>query len=694
MTRADRDLPLQYEPTECGLVAVAGLTKLLGHAVGVSELKERFGVSVRGLRISSLLAILRSYGFSAQAALVRPDALIGLDQPVIALWQKKHYVIVERVTPTHAHIFDPESGWRRLSLRAFSRGLSGAIVEVTGTPGHPPSQHSSLSLATWLRGAFKRRQLVGIFALAAMLQACLLTAPKVASEIVDRAIGRQHQAEIAIAIVAYGAIALLGLFGRSGLQRVTVRVSAMATKRLVAKAARLVLAKPFHYFGRNSPSLLASKVHAIQSARGLALRIASSTAIQACSALAAVALLAWINPALGAVVAGGRVICVVIDQLWSTRIAGAGDERFRALSMHNRTLIETFRSAATVKLNGAERQVLRRIRRYSGTAATAESMYERERQDRADILGAVVWLEQIVTFAIGAYMLTRGAVTPGGFVAINMYRDLCASGFRELLDARMDAVSTGRALNRLEDLGEDLEPVSDEAPHLTAGARLELRNVSFSYSAFDPPVIENFNLVIEPGECVAIVGESGSGKSTLAALITGLYRPTSGEILVDGRPIGGQADVRASRIGTVLQADHLLTASVSENISFFRKLHEAEIRKAADQACMHAFISTLPMGYRSIISDEFGSLSGGQRQRILIARAIAGRPRLLVMDEATSFLDVPTEKTISANIAALSCTRVIFAHREETIRQANRVVALSPDRPATSENAYVAQSYA
>jgi len=693
MKNLKQDLPLQFEPTECGIVAIAALTELLGHAVSVTAIKNRFGVSVRGLKLSNMLVVLKAFGFDAQAVLVRPDALLGITQPVIALWQKQHYVVIQEVRADRVTVFDPEAGWKFISFNSFRRSLSGAIVEVVRIPEGEPVPEAPQVWRRWLEGTFKRPALVGVFLIAAALQGCVLLAPRFAAEIVDKASALAGASALASGIAAYGILGVGGILGRSLLQRFSVSVATKAMRRLTARATATVLAKPFYYFGRNSATVLASKVNAVQALRGLVLRIVASTSIQVGSALVALVLLALISPALASVGLLARIANIVADRRYSLTIAGTAEERFRASAIYNRTLVEVFRSAATVKLNGAESFVLRRMRKHASISAAAEMLYEKSRQDRADVFATISWIEQVSSLSVAAYLLSSGGLTPGAFVAVMMYRDICSSGFRELLDARIEAVTSKKALRRIEDLDPAVAAEAPEREVASSAARVELRNVTFSYSSFDPPIIENFSLVVEPGECLAIVGPSGSGKSTLAALITGLYKPTSGQILIDGEPIDGLADARAARIGTVLQADHLLTATVADNISFFRKISDGDLMRAAKLAEIDRFIEALPMKYRSVISDEFGSLSGGQRQRVLIARALAGEPRLLVMDEATSFLDGDTEKAIARNIGSLECTRIIFAHREETIRQAGRVVSIVPV-DSHGSNALGAATYA
>jgi ATP-binding cassette subfamily B protein RaxB len=191
-------------------------------------------------------------------------------------------------------------------------------------------------------------------------------------------------------------------------------------------------------------------------------------------------------------------------------------------------------------------------------------------------------------------------------------------------------------------------------------------------------VLDNINLRIGAGESVAIVGPSGGGKSTLLKLLAGLIKPNHGEILIDGEPITriGLENYRAM-IGVVMQDDQLFAGSIADNISFFSERPDLErIMSCAKQAAVHDDIMAMPMGYGTLIGDMGTVLSGGQKQRVVIARALYRQPSILLLDEATSHLDIEREKLVNVAFGEMQITRIVIAHRPETIRMSGRVVAL------------------
>jgi ATP-binding cassette subfamily B protein RaxB len=192
-------------------------------------------------------------------------------------------------------------------------------------------------------------------------------------------------------------------------------------------------------------------------------------------------------------------------------------------------------------------------------------------------------------------------------------------------------------------------------------------------------VLRGLNLQVMEGECVAVTGASGCGKSTLVKLILGLLDPTEGDILIGGARLGSLGpDNYRSLLGTVMQDDVLFAGSIADNLCFFDPAPDHEhMVECARRAEIHGEIARMSMGYNTLVGDVGGGLSGGQKQRLLLARALYKRPRILVLDEATSHLDVRNERAVNDAIQKLDLTRLIVAHRPETISMAQRVVILS-----------------
>lgn len=205
---------------------------------------------------------------------------------------------------------------------------------------------------------------------------------------------------------------------------------------------------------------------------------------------------------------------------------------------------------------------------------------------------------------------------------------------------------------------------------------VRFESVSFSYGPDQPSVVKACDFIIEPGEVVAISGPSGIGKSTIAKLLLGIQDYDSGAIYVGGSDLRliGKRRVRELS-ASVLQEDHLFIGTVADNISLFTpEATLEEVRAAAVQANIAAEIEAMPMGYLTQISDLGNSLSGGQQQRVLLARAFFRKPKLLILDEATSSLDLESERLICDAVRNCGITTLIIAHRPQTLASADRVL--------------------
>jgi ABC-type bacteriocin/lantibiotic exporter with double-glycine peptidase domain len=292
-------------------------------------------------------------------------------------------------------------------------------------------------------------------------------------------------------------------------------------------------------------------------------------------------------------------------------------------------------------------------------------------------------LDAVSTLALmfcGMFYVLRGSFTLGGMLAFNAIAAGFLGPLRNLVSAGFQVQTLEMYVSRIDDVLEALPEQSSDPSlcRLALGGAVALEDVSFRYTASSRFVLEHISLSVSSGSRIAIVGRSGTGKSTLARLITGLYEPTSGRLLLDGVDFSklDRRFVRA-QLGMVTQEVHLFTATIRENIGLANpEMPLSEIVDAAKRACIHDDIMRMPMGYETRLTDRGLTLSGGQRQRVALARALANRPRILVLDEATSDLDAATENQVNYNLRLLRCTQIVIAHRLTTIRDADLVIVL------------------
>jgi ATP-binding cassette subfamily B protein RaxB len=297
----------------------------------------------------------------------------------------------------------------------------------------------------------------------------------------------------------------------------------------------------------------------------------------------------------------------------------------------------------------------------------------------------VFGLERVAVIWVGALLVLDRSLSVGMLFAFFAYKEQFALRVSGLIDKAVELRMLKLQGERLADIV--LSPPETETlapPRPDLAARLELRGVEFRYSDTEPPVLKGVDLVIEPGESVAIAGPSGCGKTTLLKVMLGIFQPQLGEVRVGDLPLA-HVGLRRWRdmIGTVMQEDQLFAGSIIDNIGFFDAQPDlAWVEECAKVASVHEEIEAMPMGYHTLIGDMGTSISGGQKQRLLLARALYKRPKILLLDEATSALDVDRERLVNNAVRQLELTRVIVAHRPETIASANRVIMLHEGKVA------------
>jgi ATP-binding cassette subfamily B protein RaxB len=299
--------------------------------------------------------------------------------------------------------------------------------------------------------------------------------------------------------------------------------------------------------------------------------------------------------------------------------------------------------------------------------------------------GLIFGIERVCIIWLGALLVLEKQFSVGMLFAFLAYKDQFSSRLAALIDRAFEIKTLRVHGDRIADIvftAPEPEQKSGNIDLDRLTPSIELKNICFRYSNNDPWVLQDINCKIEAGECVALTGPSGCGKTTLVKIILGLIAPTKGEILIGGTPLDAIGPQQYRRLAaTVMQDDTLFSGTIGENISFFcPDVDDEFVSVCATRAAIHKEIVRMPMKYNSVLGNIGSSLSGGQRQRILLARALYQRPKILVLDEATSHLDLGNEESINEYIKEINLTRIIVAHRPETIAVADRTIFMQAGR--------------
>ncbi|WP_267876262.1 peptidase domain-containing ABC transporter [Massilia violaceinigra] len=437
---------------------------------------------------------------------------------------------------------------------------------------------------------------------------------------------------------------------------------------------------PMHWFEKRQLGDVMSRFGSVGPIQDLLTTRAVAAVLDGIMAILTMVMMIFYSALLAGVAAATVLLYALVRGVSYRPLRDASLEGMTLAAREQTCLMETIRAMGPIKLFGRELD-----RRARWLAMKTDTM---NRSARTQSMG--LWFSNInmtigalsaaMVLWLGAGLVMDGSFTVGMLIAVTVYSAMFTTRMMALINVFIDFKMLSLHCERLADIvleqGESEVESSHDVDQIVP--KLELTQVSFRYSDTDPWVLRNINLTIEPGDSVAIVGPSGCGKTTLVKLMLGNLKPTHGEIRYGGMPIS-QLGVRAYRraLAAVMQDDVLLAGSLKENICFYDERYEMEdIKRCARLAQVDADIDAMRMGYETLVADMGSSLSGGQKQRVLLARALYKRPKILVMDEATSALDVVRESMVNKAISTLNMTRIIVAHRAETIASARRLVAL------------------
>jgi ATP-binding cassette subfamily B protein RaxB len=391
-----------------------------------------------------------------------------------------------------------------------------------------------------------------------------------------------------------------------------------------------------------------------------------------------------ISPTLTMIVVGLTLLYIAIGFALFPGLRRRTEEEIMARAREETYLMESMRAMRAIKLHTHE--PMRENGWRNRYADVISANYRAEIYGiRLDLAENILFgLEFLLVVYFGALAVIGQELTVGLLLAFLAYRTSFTTSAVSLVDHAQRWRLLGVHLDRLSDI------VGEKREDLRAGRRIALlpppsiraEGLGFSYGPNEPPIFEGLDFDIPKGSFVAIVGPSGSGKTTLMRVMLGLLPPTSGQLLVDGAPLGPATNGNwRARIGAVLQDDVLLTGTLSDNIAFFDpKIDQERVEAAAAAARIHADIQKMPMAYQSLIGDMGAALSAGQRQRIMLARALYRDPDALFLDEGTANLDEENEAAIGDLIARLPLTRIVIAHRPALVERADIVYRLDSGR--------------
>ena len=680
---------LQMHASECGAACLGSVLGYFGRWVPLTELREKCEVSRDGSSAASILRASRHYGLECRGLSVRAAQLKKLPLPQILFWQFSHFVVLEGFDDRYFYLNDPSTGRRRVSTEEFDRSYSGIALQLSRGASFSPggerpglfSQLRALPASSW-------GVLAGVIACALMLALLALVIPASVGVFVDDVLENHGPWGGLVAALLGGGVLVyvLSLLKHRFLKRLAIRISVIGYSQGLSRLLRL----PVEFFQHRLVGDLTERVSSIDRiAKNLTDQFLVLLVDMAMSAVLLVAMLAHdvlltLTVLLLAALHGA--LAHFLNALRAVRSQAMRREQGLLIGVGMQMLSH----AANLRMTGSDDRFFSRWSGQQARELHARQLFSELRSVNSALPGLVAALRSAALLGLGGTMVMAGEMTLGTFVGFYILAEMFLApvgSFLEFADRR-HALETD--LQRLEDISRAAEdpvfnrrsPESESIPtfngRLQLAGQLELRNVTFGFNRGRPPLLKDFNLVIKPGQRVALVGPSGSGKSTLALLVSGVYQPWSGEILFDGHPRDEiPEEVLRQSISMVDQEAVLFSASLRDNITLWNPaVPDEAIFAATRDAWIHDEILLRPQGYSTLVEEGGVNFSGGQRQRLEIARALVGNPTLLVLDEATSALDAATEEHVDDALRRRGVTCLIVAHRLSTVRDCDEIIVL------------------
>lgn len=682
---------LQAEASECGLACIAMIASYYGYRTDLLTLRARFATSLRGARLQDLMDIAEAVGLVPRPVQVELEHLHQLQVPSILHWNMNHFVVLTKVRKKSVEIVDPASGRRTVPISEVNRRFTGVALELDAGPSlqrKDAIQPVSLrKLAGSIHGLGSG--LIQIFAMALLLEIFALLAPQFLRLVIDQ-------------VVAGGDAALLTLLGVSFLLLLAVRVvvEALRTWTIMWLSANVsmgwtgnvfnhLLKLPLDYFSKRYLGDVISRFGAINVIQQTLTTQFVAVVVDGLMATLTLIMLLYYSWKLAAITLAFTFSYITIRVLYYASLREATLRQINVAAHQQGALIESLRGMQTVRLNNRGAQRAARYMNATADVVNSSIVVQKLSLGFSSMDALVTGSQRVVVIWIGASLALSGQMTMGTIIAFAAYADMLTGRVVGLTDYAIRF-----RLLRLQ--GERLADIVLTAPERHVQGTftgsipdhgIEFRNLSFQYAHNAKPILRECSFTVGDGEIVALTGISGSGKSTIAKLLLGVMDYTSGSIRIGGVDMRMLGKQRCREIiGSVFQDDEAFSGSLFENISFFDPGATLEkVEKAARKANLGDDVAAMPMGYHTPIGDMGSTLSGGQLQRLLLARALYRDPKILVLDEATSQLDIENERLICDAVRSSGITTVIIAHRPQTIDSADRVLELVDGRLTVKE---------
>ena len=676
----------QHSASDCGVACLVMIGKYWGKSFGINQLRNLANVDRAGTSIRGIISAADYLGFIVRPRKADLTALEQQELPAIAHWEGNHYIVVYRVTKNRVIVSDPRIGRRILTRQEFVANWTGYTVFLTPTAKFEQAPEAKQNL--WKYASILQPYwlvLLEVFVTSLMIQVVGLFSPIFTQVLLDRVVVQRSVSTliaVGIGLIVFRLFRIaLSNLRRYLLYHTANKLDLSLIVGFIAHALRL----PLSYFETRYVGDITSRIRENRKIRRFITGDAITTVLDVLSVFVYLFLMVWYSWQMSLLALAIIPVFAVTTFVSTPFLLRISRERFNADTVERSYLIEALTGIGTIKSMGVERSVRWRWEDLISEAVRINFNGKMIRQ-RIDIITSV--LETLISSTLllfGVWQVIQNQLTIGQLIAFNMLVGNVISPFKRLISLWNDFQEIRIAIERTDDVLKAV-PEQDSARAGLAAlppvkGQIRFDSVTFRYNLeSENNTLENLSFEVEPGQTIALVGRSGSGKTTIAKLLLGLYSPTKGKISIDGYDVSN-IDLHSLRkqAGVVDQNTFLFGGTILANLTIGHpNASQSQVKEACRLAGAAEFIEEMPLKYNTQIGEGGGLLSGGQRQRLAIARALLGKPRLLILDEATSNLDAESERIIQQNLESIlnRQTTLIIAHRLSTVRKADLILVM------------------
>ena len=680
---------MQMETLECGAACLVMILAYYGRYVPLSQMRKDCGVSRDGSNAKNMILAGRTYGLEGRAFRYSSESLKEkVSYPCIIFWDRNHFIVLNGYKKGSFYLNDPAQGFIIYSEEEFKEHYSGICLTFEPTknfePGGKPDSIRGFVLEQ-LKGAGKTVKTVILTYIVITLIGMLI--PLFPRVLVDYVLEDRNATLWRTAFFAlFGLLAACKIIAE--LIRASYMLKLQGKMAITGNSAFMwhLLRMPMAFFSQRYDSDLISRKNSIEQISSIFIVQGVPLLLDLCSMLFYFILMLSYSPMLSTVGIASLAANLLITNY-------ALKERLNLTRRHMKNSTEndldTYIGVSmieTIKVAGVEEGF---FEKWSGTNAECvrssallnqkDSLYSLLPDLISNICNAVI-------LCLSVMQIMNGDWTMGTVSAFIGYLAAYSDPAKRIISVYQEFQKLSVSIDRYEDVMQYEEDIPAEVRDNEPDRKYELLrgdiefdNITFGYSPLSEPLIRNFSMKVPAGKSVAFVGSSGSGKSTLAKLLSGLYQPWEGRILLDGTPLNEiPREILTASLASIDQNISLFADTIANNIKMWdTAIEDYEMILAARDAHIHDDIVERDKGYQSEVLEGGANFSGGQRQRLEIARALSVTPSIIILDEATSALDAETEYDVMRSIKDLGITMVIISHRLSTIRDCDEIFVLN-----------------